>query len=329
MKKIINHLKIVNTYDIMKLINKGAKTMQIYDLIIIGGGPSGYSAALYGARAGLSTLVIEKETIGGQMAITDIIDNYPGFEKGIQGIELGFKMQEGAERFGSKTEYDQVLSVDFSGAIKKVKTNMGEMQAYAVIIATGANPRALNIVGEKENIGKGVHYCAHCDGRFYKDKTVVVVGGGNTAVNDALYLSNLASKVYLVHRRNEFRADKIYLDTLEKSNNIEKITPAQIKEIIADNKVNSVKIEQNGEEKIIETDAVFVSIGRNPASEIFDTITKDKQGYIKAKEDTKTNIDGVYAVGDVRTKPVRQVVTAVSDGATAVHFAQEYIAKIK
>lgn len=301
--------------------------MQIYDLIIIGGGPSGYSAGLYGARAGLSTLVIEKESIGGQMSFTGVIDNYPGFDEGVEGVELGFKMQAGAQRFGCKTEYSQVVAVDFSQEIKKVITSGGERYSYAVIVATGASPKSLQITGESENINRGVHYCAHCDGRFYKDKTVVVVGGGNSAVSDALYLSNLASKVYLVHRRDDFRATKIYIDVLDRTQNVEKVTPAVVKEIISDGRVCGVRIEKNGESSVIACDGVFVSIGRTPSSSIFTTLSKDEQGYIIAGEDTKTNIDGVYAVGDVRVKPFRQIVTAVSDGATAVHFAEEYIAK--
>ena len=303
---------------------------KIYDLIIIGGGPAGYSAALYGARAGLSVLVLERMSVGGQMAITDIIDNYPGFDEGVEGFELGMKMQAGAERFGSVTEYAEVVSVDFSSSVKKVNTSSGEKLAYAVIIATGANPKQLQVSGENENVGRGVHYCAHCDGRFYKDKTVVVAGGGNTAVSDALYLSHLAKKVYLVHRREEFRATKIYTDLIDKAQNVEKVTSVNIKEILSSGKVSGVRVENaNGESRIIECDGVFVSIGRTPASEIFPLLDKDAQGYIVATEDTKTNIDGVYAVGDVRRKPLRQVVTAVSDGATAVHFAEEYVAKIK
>ena len=302
--------------------------MQIYDLIIIGGGPSGYSAALYGARAGLSTLVIEKETIGGQMAITDVIDNYPGFENGIQGVELGFKMQAGAEKFGSITEYDQVLSVDFSGVIKKVKSAMGEKQAYAVIIATGANPRELNVAGEKENIGKGVHYCAHCDGRFYKDKTVVVVGGGNSAVADALYLSKLAKKVYMVHRRNTLRADKVYDEAIARAENIEILWNSQVERLAASMRIEGVVIRdtKDGTERQINCDGVFVSIGRSPTTRLFEgTLTLDGGGYIVAAEDTKTNIDGIFAAGDVRTKLLRQVVTATADGAVAAYMAERYL----
>ena len=194
---------------------------KIYDMIVIGGGPAGYTAALYASRAGLDTLVIEKMSAGGQMALTDIIDNYPGFDEGIEGFTLGMKMQAGAERFGTKTEYAEVTSVEFSSDIKKLTTTSGVFFAYTVVIATGADPRELGIDGEKELVGRGLHYCAHCDGRFYKGKTVLVVGGGNTAAADALYLSNLAEKVYVVHRRDTLRATKIYHDPLMRAGNVE------------------------------------------------------------------------------------------------------------
>ncbi|MBO5223220.1 MAG: thioredoxin-disulfide reductase [Clostridia bacterium] len=300
--------------------------MKIYDIIIIGGGPAGYTAALYGARAGLDTLIIERESVGGQMSFTDVIDNYPGFNDGIDGIELSFKMQAGSERFGAKTEYAEVVDVDFSGEVKRIITTFGEKLAHTVIIATGANPRLLGVDGEQKFTARGVHYCAHCDGRFYKDKTVVVAGGGNTAVSDALYLSRLAKKVYLVHRRDKMKATKIYLDALEKLDNVEKVLSANILRIEGKEKLEGVVIERgNGEEKII-ADGLFVSIGRVPATKIFEgKIELDGDGYIVADESTKTNLNGVYAVGDVRTKVLRQVVTAVGDGAVAVHFAEEYI----
>ncbi len=300
----------------------------IYDVIIIGGGPGGYTAALYASRAGLDTLVIEKLSVGGQMALTDVIDNYPGFEEGIDGISLGFKMQQSAERFGTKTEYDEIINVDLNAEIKTLTGAANEYKSKAVIVATGANPRELGIDNEQELVGRGVHYCAHCDGRFYKDKTVVVVGGGNSAVEDALYLSRLAKKVYLVHRRHELRATKIYQEALFKAENIEFIWDSQVRGLKSDKRVNGVKVENilTSQVKDIECDGVFVSIGRKPASEIFNgQIDIDENGYIIADESTKTNIDGVFAVGDIRTKDLRQVVTAVSDGAVAAHFTEEYI----
>lgn len=301
---------------------------KIFDTVIIGGGPAGYTAALYAARAGLNTVVVEKMSPGGQMALTDVIDNYPGFEQGVDGFTLGMKMQQSAERFGAKTEYAEVVSVDLTGEIKTVNTSSGEIKAKTVIISTGANPRELGLPNEKQLVGKGVHYCAHCDGRFYKGKTVAVVGGGNTAAADALYLSRIAEKVILVHRRDTLRATKIYHEPLMKSENVEFCWDSTVSEIVADERVSAVKIKnvKTGAEKELSCDAVFVSIGRKPATEFLTgKLTLDRNGYIPADETTRTEIPGVFAVGDVRTKALRQVVTAVSDGANAAYFAEEYL----
>ena len=300
----------------------------IYDLVIIGGGPAGYTAALYASRAGLDSVLIEKLSAGGQMALTGEIDNYPGFEEGVDGLTLGFKMQQGAEKFGAVTEYAEVLSVDFSDKIKKIETTSGTFFGKTVIVSTGANPRELGLSNEAQLMGKGVHYCAHCDGRFYKNKTVVVVGGGNSAAADALYLSRLAKKVILVHRRDKLRATKIYHEPLMKADNIEFMWNSSVSEILAENRVTGVVIKnkETGEEKEIHCDGVFVSIGRKPATEFLNgALDLDEGGYIVADESTKTNVEGVYAVGDVRTKVLRQVVTAVADGAVAVHYAEEYL----
>ncbi len=304
----------------------------IYDMIIIGGGPAGYTTALYAARAGFDTLVIEKMSVGGQMAVTGTIDNYPGFDEGIDGFTLGMKMQAGAERFGAKTEYADVEKAELTGKIKKITTSSGEFYAYTVVIAAGASPRELGIPGETELVGKGLHYCAHCDGRFYKDKTVAVVGGGNSAAADALYLSHLAKKVYVIHRRNTLKATKIYHEPLLRAENVEFIWDSTVSDYIVDGKIVGAKIRnlKTESETELHFDGLFVSIGRRPASEPFSgELTLDSNGYIVADETTKTNIDGVFAVGDIRTKPLRQVVTAVGDGATAVHFAEEYLAGVK
>lgn len=300
----------------------------IYDVIIIGGGPAGYTAALYAVRAGLDTLVIEKMSAGGQMALTGDIDNYPGFEEGIDGFTLGMKMQKGAERFGAKTEYAEVTSVDFSQKIKKVKSVDSDFYGKTIIIAAGANPRTLGLPMEKELTGKGVHYCAHCDGRFYKDKTVVVIGGGNSAAADALYLSRLAKKVYVLHRRDSLRAEKIYHESLMKVSNVEFIWNSTLLEIAADDRVNGAKITNTITKKIskIDCDGIFVSIGRKPATDFLNnSLQLDSNGYIVADETTRTSAEGVFAVGDIRTKALRQVVTAVSDGAVAAHFAEKYL----
>ena len=300
----------------------------IYDTVIIGGGPAGYTAALYASRAGLDTLVIEKMSAGGQMALTGDIDNYPGFPDGVDGFTLGANMQAAAERFGAKTEYGEVLSLELSEKVKKIITASKTVLAKTVIIATGAEPRELGIEREKELVGRGVHYCAHCDGRFYKGKTVAVIGGGNSAVSDALYLSRLAKKVYLVHRRDTLRATKIYLDPLKKAENIEFLFDSTLVDIVAEPRVKQAKIKnlKSGEENYIDCDGIFISIGRSPTTAFLNgAIPLDAQGYIIADESTRTPIDGVFAAGDVRTKTLRQIVTAVSDGAAAASAAEEYI----
>ena len=297
----------------------------IHDMIVIGGGPAGYTSALYAARAGLDVVVIERMSAGGQMAVTDTIDNYSGFAEGIPGWELGMKMQAGAERFGAVTKYAEVKSLELSSAVKKVETASETLLAKTVVIATGAGPRELGVDREGEFVSRGVHYCAHCDGRFYKNKVVAVVGGGNSALEDALYLSRLAAKVYLIHRRDSFRASKIYVDALAKSTNIEFLANSSISELIADERVTGIRLADGRE---LAVNGLFVRIGRKPASELVaGQLDLDEGGYIVADESTRTNIEGVYAVGDVRTKPLRQVVTAVGDGAVAVHFAEEYLAK--
>ena len=304
--------------------------MQIYDMIIIGGGPGGYTAALYAARAGLATLVLEKLSAGGQMALSNQIDNYPGFEEGIDGFTLGEKMQLGAERFGAKTELAEVLSLDLSGSIKRIETSEGTFLGKTVVIATGANPRKLNLPGEEALIGRGVHYCAACDGMFYKGKTVVIVGGGNTAAADAMQLSRLCKKVILVHRRDTLRATKIYHEPLMKAENVEFRWNSTVSELLCDGALSGVKLKNvnTGEETAISCDGVFVSIGRAPASELVKgQLTLDEAGYIIAGESTETNVPGVFAVGDVRTKALRQVVTAVADGAVAAHHAEVYLAE--
>lgn len=307
----------------------------IHDMIIIGGGPGGYTAALYAARAGLDTVVLEKLSAGGQMALTTQIDNYPGFEEGIDGFTLGEKMQASAERFGAKTEYAEVLSVDLAAKPKIVETSDGTFLGHTVVVATGASPRELGVSGEKEMIGRGVNYCAACDGMFYKGKTVVVVGGGNTAAADAMQLSRICEKVIIVHRRDSLRATKIYHEPLNKAENIEFRWNSTVSELISDSsdgKLSGIKIKDvnTGEESLIECTGIFISVGRKPATELVkDQLALDHSGYIIADESTKTNLPGVFAIGDVRTKKLRQIVTAVADGAIAAHEAEEYLAEVK
>lgn len=303
----------------------------IYDMIIIGGGPAGYSAALYASRAGLDTLVIEKMSVGGQMALTGEIENYPGFNEGVDGFTLGTNMQAGAERFGAKTEYANVSALKLDTYPKEVAADGKTYFSKTVVIATGADPRPLGLDKEKDLIGRGVHYCAHCDGRFYKGKTVAVVGGGNSAVADALYLSRLAKKVYLIHRRDTLRATKIYHEPLMRTENIEFIKNSIVTDITAPQRVSAITLQSvtDKTERSLDCDGLFISIGREPSTELVkDILPLDENGYIIADETTRTDIDGVYAVGDVRTKALRQIVTAVADGAVAAHYAEEYLSSI-
>lgn len=302
-----------------------------YDVIVIGGGPGGYSAALYTARAGLKTLVIEKLSAGGQMAQTTQIDNYPGFDEGIDGFVLGDQMQRGAERFGAVTELAEVESVELYGEIKTVHTSEGDFFAKTVIVATGADHRHLGVADEHELTGRGVHYCASCDGMFYRGKTVVVVGGGNSAAADALTLSRVAEKVIIVHRRDTFRATKIYHDPLMKAENVEIHWNSTVDKLLHDQRLNGIRIKnvKTGEITDIECDGVFISVGRSPNTALFNgQLDLDEGGYIVADESTRTNIPGVFAVGDVRTKVMRQVVTAAADGAVASHYVEEYLAEL-
>jgi thioredoxin reductase (NADPH) len=301
----------------------------VYDTLIIGGGPAGYSAALYAARAGLDTLVVERAMPGGQAAITDIIENYPGFDDGIGGAELAIRMQRGAEAAGAVTEYREVLSLDLSGEVKRVLTDGGDLAAKTVIIATGADPRRLGLAGEDELLGMGVHYCAHCDGRFYKGRTVAVIGGGNTAVEDAIYLSRIAKKVYVVHRRDEFRATRIYLDSLFSTENIEVLRGYTPTELVRDDRLHALVLAdaKGTEARRIEVDAVFVSIGRVPVTGFLPEEIELSDGYVRADESTETTVPGVFAAGDVRTKALRQVITAAADGAAAAEAAAKFLIK--
>ena len=297
---------------------------RIYDLIVVGGGPAGYSAALYGARAGLSVLVLEKLSAGGQMALTDSIDNYPGFDEGIDGFSLGERMQMGAERFGAVTELAEVYSMDLKSDPKVLDTSEGLFLGRSVVIATGASPRELGLPGEQAQAGKRIHYCAACDGMRYRGKTVAVIGGGNSAVGDALQLARIASKVILIHRRDSLRAEKIHQEALMSAQNVEILWTSIPAELTDDGLILENAL--TGETSSVVCDGVFVSIGRKPATELVkDQLALDKAGYIIADESTRTSLPGVFAAGDVRTKALRQVVTAVADGATAVHFAQEYL----
>ena len=299
----------------------------IYDVIVIGGGPAGYTAALYTARAGLHTLVIEKLFAGGQMTQTQQIDNYPGFPNGIDGITLGMQMQESARRFGVETVSTEVTDVVLAGDVKTLSTPAGEFQARAVIVATGADHKHLGIPRESELTGRGVAYCAACDGMFYRGKVVAVVGGGNSAAADAAVLARVAKKVYVIHRRDSLRADRVYHKALEETENVEFIWSSQVTALGGTDALTGVILTGNdGQQRHLALDGLFISIGRKPVTELFrGQLALDDGGYIFADETTRTNIPGVYAVGDVRTKAVRQIVTATADGAVAAHFAEKHL----
>ena len=299
-----------------------------YDVVIIGGGPAGYTAALYCVRAGFVTLVFERFSAGGQMIQTQQIDNYPGFFEGIDGFTLGDNMKKCAERFSATTVQQEVISVDLKSKIKTIKTASEQYFAKAVILATGAEHRKLGLENENELSGRGVSYCASCDGMFYKNKTIAVVGGGNTAAADALMLSRICNKVYLIHRKSTMRATKIYYEQLSKSENVVFKLNCEVKKLTANNKLKEIKIVNNktNEYENLQVDGLFISVGMIPTTNLYKgQIDLDEQGYVIADETTKTNIPGVFAVGDLRTKPLRQIVTATADGAVAAHYVEKYL----
>ena len=303
---------------------------KIYDMIVIGGGPGGYTAALYAARAGLQVAVVERMSAGGQMALTHQVDNYPGFAQGIEGFLLGMNMQEQAQRFGAETIYAEVTALDLGQNPKIVRMGNDQLLARTIVLSTGANPRTLGLAREYELTGQGVHYCAACDGMFYKGKTVVLVGGGNSAAADALILSRIAKKVIIVHRRDTLRATKIYHEPLMRAENVEFMWNSAVSELHHDGRMKGVQVRNvvSSEVTEVECDGVFISVGRAPASGLVaGQLELDEGGYIVAGESTATSVPGVYAVGDVRTKQVRQIVTAVSDGAVAAHYAEQFLAE--
>ena len=301
-----------------------------YDVMIVGGGPAGYTAALYCARSGLKTVVLEKLSAGGQIALTEWVDNYPGFDEGIDGFSLGQKMQAGAERFGAVTELAEVQALELTGSIKRAVTDQGVFEAKVVMLATGATPRPLGVAGEEQWLGCGIHYCAACDGMFYRGKTVAVVGGGNTAAADALLLSRVAKEVHVIHRRDTLRATKVYHQPLMEAENVIFHWDSQVESLLTGDTFQGVRLrnKKTGAVSDLSCDGVFVSIGRQPATELVaGQVELDKAGYIVADETTRTNLPGVFAIGDVRTKALRQVVTAAADGAVASYYADEYLAE--
>ena len=300
----------------------------IYDLAILGAGPAGICAAIYATRAKLNTIWLDKKFVqGGQIVDTYEVDNYPGLP-GITGLDLGEAMAGHAEKLGMKPQREPVRSIEAEQGIKVIRTKKNEYRAKAVIIACGATHRHLGIPGEEELSGMGVSYCATCDAAFFQDRTVVVVGGGNVAVEDAILLSRTCKKVYLVHRRDELRAEKILQESLFACKNVELIWDSIPLSIEGTDKVEALKIQnkKTQKESFIETDGVFIAVGIVPGTEKFKDLVKlDEAGYIVAGEDGITSEPGIFAAGDIRTKNLRQVVTAVADGANAVTSAQRYL----
>lgn len=288
----------------------------MYDVIIIGGGPAGLSAGIYAARGGLKTVIVESKSIGGQAQTAHEIQNYPGI-KAVGGFDLCYSMMEQCTSFGVDFALDRIAACDLQN--KKITLESGnKLSAKFIIIATGASPRKLGVENESRFLGKGVSYCATCDGAFFKGKTVAVIGGGNTAVEDALYLEKLASKVYLVHRRDALRADRILCDRLEKSN-VEVIWSSVVQNLDGDDNLTQMTLKnvKNNTLSAVSVDGVFVAIGQIPESNLFEGVQKTSDGYIITDENMRTDIDGVFAVGDVRDKTLRQVITACADGAIA------------
>ena len=303
---------------------------KIYDTVIIGGGPAGYTAGLYAARAGLKALILEKLSPGGQMAMSHKIDNYPGFPEGIDGFSLAENMEQQALLFGLKSELAEVQSVDLKADPKVLQTSEGDFYAKTVILATGAVPRTLGRPEENALVGRGLHYCAACDGMFFRGKTVVGVGGGNSAAGEALLLSRVAKKVIVVHRRDTLRAEKIYHTSLMAAENVEFCWNSEVVRLLHGDKFTGIVIRDRvtGAETELACDGLFVSVGRRPATDLFaGQVALDDGGYVIAGESTETSVPGVFAAGDLRTKQVRQVVTAVADGAVAVHGVESYLAK--
>ena len=302
-------------------------TEKIYDVIVVGAGPAGLTAALYCGRAGFETLVLEKLSPGGQMATTNEIENYPGFPGVTDGFTLAMNMSAQAENFGVKQDYAEVTALRVEGDLKLLETTAGTLRAKSVILAPGAAPRLLGLPNENALRGKGVSYCATCDGAFYRKKTVAVIGGGDTAAADAVFLSSLCEKVYLVHRRDRLRASKSYTAKLDKPN-IEFVWDSVVEEILENGRVSGIRVRnvKTDEVREIELQGVFVAVGNIPATDfVRGAVELDAAGYFTAGEDTKTNLPGVFAAGDCRRKPLRQIVTAAADGAVAAYAAEEYL----
>ncbi len=304
----------------------------MYDVIIIGGGPAGYAAALYSSRAKLDTLVIEKMFTGGQIATTDVLENYPGFEEPIGGADLALRMEKQARKFGTVVLNDEVLDIDLDSDIKLVKTRTGSYESKALILCMGAYPKVLGLPKEDAFRGSGVSYCAVCDGAFFKGKTVAIVGGGDTAAEDALYLARFCPKIYIIHRKDKMKATQVLQDELCCNKKIEFVWNSVVEEITGQFGVEGIKIRNliTQEVSLMSIDGLFIAIGLTPNTVLVrNKLRLNPEGYILTNDRMETNIPGIFAAGDIRDKYLRQVITAASDGATAAYSAELYINRQK
>ena len=301
---------------------------KIFDVAIIGGGPAGLAAGLYAARAGRSTLLIEEMTAGGQITKTHNVENYPGFEEGIDGFSLASKMEQQVARFGLVTQYATVEALGLSGAVKRIGCGKKEFFARTLILAMGAEPRLIGLAREKDLTGAGVSYCATCDGAFFRGMPVAVVGGGDTAVSDALYLARFAERVYVVHRRDTLRATQVLQDAAKQEARIEFVLESVPEEILGEEAVEGLRVKnkKTGASRVLTVNGIFVAVGTTPRSALVrDLVACDANGYIETDAHMRTSVPGVYAAGDVRVTPLRQVITAAADGAVAATMAVEYL----
>jgi thioredoxin reductase (NADPH) len=300
----------------------------MYDVIVVGGGPAGCTAAIYSARYGLKTLLIESMYPGGQMTLTDMIENYPGLIETTSGYEIGSRMEQQAKKFGARIINDEAVEFVLDGDVKKVKTINAEYEAKTVILSMGVVTRKLGLPEEDKYIGAGISYCATCDGAFFKGRVVAVIGGGNAAAQESLSLSRLCRKVYIVHRRDTLRAVKILQDHIFETGNIEVVWDSVVEEVLGKDGVEGIRLRnvKTGNERVINVDGIFVAIGATPRTgALKGKIRLSDDGYIIADEKMRTSVPGVFAAGDIREKPLRQIVTAVADGAVAAHAAEIYL----